>query len=385
MNTMMRKAPKTDANEIAAPVIERAVEQQVVLVLQGGGALGAYQAGVYQALMEGGIEPDWVIGTSIGAINGALIAGNEPKNRIARLREFWDGVARGHPLGNLWSSSIFGSGLANLTTFTCGIPGFFQLNPHALWGMQFPVGIERASYYSTDLLKATLSRLVDFDYVNHRHTRLTVGAVNVRTSEMCYFDSRDMDLAPAHVMASGALPPAFPAVCIDGEPYWDGGIYSNTPIEVVLDEQPRRSSLIFSVNMWQPRGSEPKTIWQVLGRQKDIQYASRGKSHVTRQAQIHRLRHVVRELTKHIPEARRDDPAVKELAAYGCSTVMHLVRFLSPQLDGEDHTKDIDFSRAGIRARWEAGHAHAQHVLLQKPWRCHVDPLQGVLIHESSE
>jgi NTE family protein len=285
----------------------------------------------------------------------------------------------------LLSSSVFGNTLANLTTFTRGIPGFFQLKPLAMWGLQFPVGIERASFYSTDLLKATLGRLVDFDYVNHRHTRLTVGAVNVRTSEMCYFDTRDMDLAPAHVMASGALPPAFPAVCINGEPYWDGGIYSNTPIEVVLDEQPRRSSLIFSVNMWQPRGSEPKTIWQVLGRQKDIQYASRGKSHVTRQAQIHRLRHVVRELTKHVPEARRDDPAVKELAAYGCSTVMHLVRFLSPQLDGEDHTKDIDFSRAGIRARWEAGHTHAQHVLLQKPWQCHVDPLQGVLIHESSE
>jgi NTE family protein len=385
MNTMVRKAPKADARETAASVTEHGVNKQVVLVLQGGGALGAYQAGVYQALMEGGIEPNWVIGTSIGAINGALIAGNEPQNRVARLREFWDSVANGHPLGELWSSSPFGSALANLNTFICGIPGFFQLNPHAAFGVQFPVGIERASYYSTNALKATLGRMVDFDYLNRKHTRLTVGAVNVRTSEMCYFDSRNMGLAPAHVMASGALPPAFPAVCIDGEPYWDGGIYSNTPIEVVLDERPRRNSLIFSVNMWQPRGSEPKTIWQVLGRQKDIQYASRGKSHVARQAQIHRLRHVIRELTKHIPEARRDDPAVKDLADYGCSTVMHLVRFLSPQLDGEDHTKDIDFSRAGIRARWEAGHTHGQHVLSQKPWQCHVDPLQGILIHESSE
>ena len=385
MNTMVRKAPKAATKETVAPATERAVERQVVLVLQGGGALGAYQAGVYQALMEGGVAPDWVIGTSIGAINGALIAGNEPQNRVARLREFWDGVGNGHPLGDLWASSIFGSALANLNTFVNGIPGFFQANPHAAWGMQLPVGIERAAYYSTDPLKATLGRLVDFDYLNHKHTRLTVGAVNVRTSEMRYFDSRDMDLAPAHVMASGALPPAFPAVCIDGEPYWDGGIYSNTPIEVVLDERPRRDSLIFSVNMWQPRGSEPKTIWQVIGRQKDIQYASRGKSHVARQAQIHRLRHVIRELAKHIPEKERDDPTVKELAAYGCSTTMHLVRFLSPRLDGEDHTKDIDFSRAGIGNRWRAGYAHAQHVLSEKPWQCHVDTLQGVVIHESSE
>jgi NTE family protein len=387
MNTMVRKAPNREvvAKETTALATERAVKQQVVLVLQGGGALGAYQAGVYQALTEGGIEPDWVIGTSIGAINGALIAGNEPQNRVRRLREFWDSVVAAQPLGALWSAAIFGNTLANLNTIISGIPGFFQLNPHAALGMQFPVGIERASYYSTNALKTTLARLVDFDYLNHRQTRLTVGAVNVRTSEMRYFDSRDIELTPAHIMASGALPPAFPAVCIDGDPYWDGGIYSNTPIEVVLDERPRRDSLIFSVNMWQPRGSEPKTIWQVVGRQKDIQYASRGKSHVARQEQIHRLRHVIRELTKHIPEARRDDPAVKELADYGCSTVMHLVRFLSPQLDGEDHTKDIDFSRAGIKARWDAGHAHGQHVLSQKPWQCHVDPLQGVLIHESSE
>ena len=385
MTTMLRKAPETKAKDTKAPATERATQQQVVLVLQGGGALGAYQAGVYQALMEGGVEPDWVIGTSIGAINGALIAGNEPQNRVARLREFWESVANGHPLGEMWSSSILGNALTNLNTFVHGVPGFFQANPLALWGMHFPVGIERASYYTTDLLKATLNRLVDFDYVNHRHTRLTVGAVNVRTSELRYFDSRDMDLATAHIMASGALPPAFPAVCIDGEPYWDGGIYSNTPIEVVLDERPRRDSLIFSVNMWQPRGSEPETIGQVLGRQKDIQYASRGKSHVARQEQIHRLRHVIRELAKHIPEERREDPMVKELAAYGCSTIMHLVRFLSPRLDGEDHTKDIDFTRAGIGTRWRAGYAHAQHVLSQKPWQCQVDMLQGVVIHESSE
>jgi NTE family protein len=234
MNTMVRKTPRAEGKETAASAAEHGAKPQVVLVLQGGGALGAYQAGVYQALTEGGVEPDWVIGTSIGAINGALIAGNEPKNRIDRLQDFWDSIVRGHPLGNVWSSSLFGSGLANMTTFMCGIPGFFQLNPLAALGMQFPVGIERASYYSTDLLKATLARLVDFNYVNDKHTRLTVGAVNVRTSEMCYFDTRNMDLAPAHIMASGALPPAFPAVCIDGEPYWDGGIYSNTPIEVVL-------------------------------------------------------------------------------------------------------------------------------------------------------
>ena len=365
---------------------KRAFGDQIVLVLQGGGALGAYQAGVYQALMEGGVEPDWVIGTSIGAINGALIAGNAPQNRIARLKEFWDGVGRKNALDHFWpqdwQTAVFGNTLANFSTVMSGIPGFFAPNPQAAWGPTFPLGIERASYYTTDPLKATLARLVDFDWLNRRQVRLSVGAVNVRTSDMRYFDSQDMALAPAHIMASGALPPAFPAVTIDGESYWDGGIYSNTPIEVVLADVPRRNSLIISVNVWQPAGARPTTIQQVMARQKDIQYASRGRSHVARQAQIHRLRHVVRELVSRLPAEQRDDPVVKDLAEYGCGSLMHLVRLLSPRLDGEDHTKDIDFTRAGIEGRWKAGHDHARKVLAEKPWEAEVDALAGIVIHE---
>jgi NTE family protein len=366
----------------STPAQERAVKEQVVLVLQGGGALGAYQAGVYQALMEGGIEPDWVIGTSIGAINGAIIAGNAPQNRIARLHEFWSGVGRQSPVDQLWPAAMFGNVLANMSTVLSGIPGFFRPNPQAIWGPTFPLGIEQASYYSTDPLRETLGRLVDFDYLNAGHVRFSVGAVNVRTSEMRYFDSATMPLAPSHVMASGALPPAFPAVTIDGESYWDGGIYSNTPIEVVLDDVPRRNSLIFSVNVWQPAGEHPTTIQQVMARQKDIQFASRGKSHVARQAQIHRLRHVVRELALRLPAEQRGDPVVQDLAEYGCGTLMHVVRLLSPRLDGEDHTKDIDFTRIGIESRWKAGHDHAREVLARKPWQGTVDTLAGVVIHE---
>jgi NTE family protein len=381
----MTPLPSTLSKTETAPAKERAIKEQVVLVLQGGGALGAYQAGVYQALMEGGIEPDWVIGTSIGAINGALIAGNEPANRIARLREFWDGVGRKDVLDHLWPSSMFGNSLANLSTIMSGIPGFFTPNPQAIWGPAFPLGIDKAAYYSTEPLKQTLGRLVDFDCLNKRRVRLSVGAVNVRSSEMRYFDTQAMPLADAHIMASGALPPAFPAVTIDGESYWDGGIYSNTPIEVVLDDVPRRSSLIFSVNVWQPSGTHPTTIQQVMARHKDIQFASRGKTHVARQAQIHQLRHVVRELANRLSPEMRADPVVQDLAEYGCGTLMHLVRLLSPRLDGEDHTKDIDFSRSGIEKRWKAGHDHARKVLAEKPWESKADTLAGVVIHEASE
>jgi NTE family protein len=194
-----------------------------------------------------------------------------------------------------------------------------------------------------------------------------------------------MTLGPEHVMASGALPPGFPAVRVDGEPYWDGAIYSNTPVEVVLDDNPRRDSLIFSVNVWQPHGNEPQSLWQVLTRQEEIVYSSRAKSHVARQEQIHRLRHIITQLSSMLPEEKRADPAVRKLSAYGCRTTMHIVNLLAPRLDNEDHTKAIDFSRAGIRARWQAGLNQARRMLAERPWLGQFDPLHGVIVHESVE
>jgi len=354
---------------------------QTVLVLQGGGALGAYQAGVYQGLSEAGIEPDWVIGTSIGAINAALIAGNKPAHRLERLRAFWERVChRSHAATDFMA--MFGSAFANWSVLLNGVPDFFRPNPLALWGIHYPHVPGQAAFYSTEMLKQTLGSLVDPGELNGGKTRLTVGAVNVGTGKMRYFDSRTMPIEIAHVMASGALPPAFPAVEIDGEHYWDGGVYSNTPIEVVFDDNPRRDSLIFSVNLWQPDGTAPETIWQVLSRQKDIQYSSRGLSHVARQQQIHRLRHVIRELAKRLPKDKAKDPAVSELAAYGCGTNMHLVRLLAPRLMSDDHTKDIDFSHEGIGARWQAGYDCVKRTIAREPWNCEIDALTGVLIHE---
>ena len=359
------------------------VPGQVVLVLQGGGALGAYQVGVFQALHEGGIEPDWVIGTSIGAINGAIIAGNPPPQRMARLEAFWDRLRHGSEiqLPPLWPG--LGNLFANISTVTQGIPAFFSPRTPAWGGLHAQVGVESAAYYSTEPLRETLSALVDFGCVNAKGTRLTVGAVNVRTGAMRYFDSREEALCLEHVMASGALPPAFPAIRVEGVPYWDGGIYSNTPIEAVLDDRPRRDSVIFAVNVWQPSGPEPESIWQVMGRQKDIQYASRADSHIARQKQIHRLRHVVRELTRHMPQDKCDAPEVRELASWGCGTTMHVVRLDAPRVEGEDHTKDIDFTASGIRARWQAGYAEAKQMVERAPWRAPIDPMEGVIVHQA--
>ena len=358
---------------------------QIVLVLQGGGALGSYQAGVYQALHEAGIEPDWIIGTSIGAINAGLIAGNAPQNRLARLRQFWKKMEQ----SPVWSFGDIFPGvdekLSYWSTVTNGIPGFFQPNPFAHAGDSFPLGAENAGYYLTQPLERTLNELVDFDLVNRCSPRLTVGAAHVGSSQMRYFDSRDCTLGVKHIMASGALPPAFPAVRIDGELYWDGGILSNTPTEAVFDDNPREDSLIFSVHLWNPAGAEPGTMAEVLNRHKDVQYSSRITSHIARQQQTHRLRHIINQLAARLPEAERNSEAVRELASYGCQTRMHVVQLLAPPLDRDNHTKDIDFSPSGIMQRWDAGYAHTREVLERSPWVGEFDPLEAVVLHEQME
>lgn len=355
---------------------------QVILVFQGGGALGAYQGGVYQALHEAQIEPNWVIGTSIGAINAAIIVGNDYAQRLDRIREFWNQMQRKASWGAAPFALMGGNIAAQMMTIFGGLAGYFTPNQALAWGLHASVGVEKAAFYTVDALRETLSGVVDFKRINSAQPRLTVGAVNVRSGKMHYFDSRVMPVTLNHILASGALPPAFPAIRIDGDPYWDGGIYSNTPIETVFDDNPRRDSVVFTVQVWHAAGPEPQSLWQVLNRQKDIQYASRADSHIARQEHIHRLRHIVRELVRRMPEQQRQSPEVKELAAWGCGTFMHIVRLNAPRLDHEDHLRDIDFTSMGIRARWEAGYADTMRTLERRPWAAPIDPMVGIAVHE---
>ena len=345
---------------------------QLVLVMQGGGALGAYHGGVYEAMHEAGLEPDWVIGTSIGAINGVLIAANRREARLERLRGWWRRLEQLAP-----------GPFSTFATIARGIPGFFTPRPPLVGGLTAPVGVDLASYYSTGPLRDTLAGFVELEALG-RPTRLTVGSVKVAKGEMRYFDSRDMRLSLDHVMASGALPPGFAAVRIDGEAYWDGGLYSNTPMEVVFEDDPRRDSLIFDANVWQPTGPEPDSLWQVLAREKDIRYASRADSHIARQKQIHHLRRVIRELASHVTPEERSQAHVRKLDSWGCNTTMHVVRLLAPALSSEDYWKDIDFSAGGIQARWQAGLDDARRMIERAPWQAPVDPMEGVAVHELS-
>ena len=357
-------------------------ERQVVLVLQGGGALGAYQAGVYEAMHEAGVEPDWVIGTSIGAINAALIVGNAPERRVERLHAFWNTVAH-KGLSAIWPGLPgLPTAWTTLSAVGQGLPGFFAPNLSAWLSPHLPLDEDATGYYHTTALRDTLSALVEGDRLNANAPRLTVGAVNVRAGEMRYFDSRDESLDLRHVLASGALPPAFAPVRIGDELYWDGGIYSNTPVEAVFDDNPRRSSLVFAVQLWQPQGDAPRSMWQVSGRQKEIQFSSRVNSHVRRQAQIHQLRHIVRELTRALPATVLARPELREMAGYGCGTVMHLMRLVAPRLPDEDHTKDMDFNTSRIRTRWQAGLSDARRMIAQQAWLAPVGPMDGLVVHD---
>ncbi|WP_194792835.1 patatin-like phospholipase family protein [Caenimonas koreensis] len=339
------------------------------LVLQGGGALGAYQAGVYEALLESDNQLDWVAGVSIGAINAALIAGNPPGQRVARLREFWELVSSSPaqsvstPLGdraalNQWSA---------ITGALFGIPGFFRprMDPTLLLGGAAPV----LSFYDIAPLKATLERLVDFDRINHDGMRLSVGAVNVRTGNSIYFDNTTHKIGVEHIMASGALPPGFPPVHIDGEDYWDGGILSNTPLQYVLDMAARTKPLVvLQVDLFSARGPMPKTLSEVIERQKDITYSSRTRMNTSTLAANVNLQQALADLIDKLPAKLRNDPSVAALCGHMKHKPVDIVHLIYRDKPYELDSKDYEFSRAMVTEHWEAGMRDMRSTVAHPEW-----------------
>ena len=337
----------------------------IALLLQGGGALGAYQAGVYEALVQSGIHPDWVAGISIGAINSALIAGNPPERRVEKLREFWERV----------TSDVFGSwpqdfltplakgdwvrGLMNQisanSAMLSGASGFFA--PRLLSPWLHPTGsIEATSFYDASALRSTLESLVDFDRINAREMRFSVGAVNVRSGNFVYFDSTTHTIRPEHVMASGALPPAFAAVEIDGERYWDGGLISNTPLQWVLDSTPRQDTLAFQVDLWSARGDFPGNMAEVETRQKEIQYSSRTRANTDQFKRAQRIRNTVAALLESLPDNLKDEPNAKLLGSIAGRKVYNMVHLIYRAKNYEGNSKDYEFSRSSMETHWRAGY-----------------------------
>lgn len=357
--------------------------EHIALILQGGGALGAYQAGVYEGLCKIPTEPRWVAGVSIGAINAALIVGNEPQRRLERLQEFWNLVTSGSglfaPVFNAqWSS--FHQLSASIAAIV-GVPGFYK--PWPLPPMLQPEGTKAAiSYYDTAPLRQTLERLVDFDLINSGRVRLSVGAVNVRTGNAEYFDNTKQIITPEHIMASGALPPAFAPVLIDGEYYWDGGIVSNTPLQYVLDNCELKKTMAVQVDLFSARGALPRNMETVLSRQKDIQYSSRTRSNTDRATELHRYKQSVHRLLGKLPAALKQDAEVKQLLDATRTAHVDIVHLIYRQNSFELESKDYEFSRATMQTHWEAGLCDMQRTVDHPEWLRMASSNSGVTVYD---
>jgi NTE family protein len=343
--------------------------ERIALLLQGGGALGSYQAGVYQALEEANLQPDWIAGISIGAVNSALIAGNPPERRVERLREFWEAIST-PPLGIPYLKSVelddstrrFVNQTRALGILLFGAPHFFT--PRSPLAFFFPgVGPEAVSFYDTAPLKATLERLVDFDRINADLMHLSVGAVNVRTGNFVYFDSKTNHIGPSHIIASGSLPPGFPPTEIEGEHYWDGGLVSNTPLQYVLDARPRQDTLAFQVDLWNAEGNLPGDLAEAQVRQKEIQYSSRTRAATQQYKSAQKLRLAVANVIKDLPEEARNTPDVKMLEQEADDKVCNIVHLIYRAKSYQGIAKDFEFSRRTMEEHWISGYDDAVRAL----------------------
>ena len=339
------------------------------LVLQGGGALGAYQAGVFEALVESDSKLDWVAGVSIGAINAALIAGNPPDQRVAKLREFWELLSSGpaQRLPVTWGDRAVLNQWSAASAALVGIPGFFRprLDPSLLLGGAAKV----LSYYDTAPLQATLERMVDFDRINRREIRLSVGAVDVRSGNSIYFDNTLQRIGVEHIMASGALPPGFPPVHIDGHDYWDGGILSNTPLQYVLDTFPRSQRLVvLQVDLFSARGPMPATLSEAIERQKDITYSSRTRMNTDALAANVNLQQALADLILKLPRALQADPSVAALRLHLTHKPVDIVHLIYRDKEYELDSKDYEFSRAMVMEHWEAGARDMRNTIAHPEW-----------------
>jgi NTE family protein len=381
---MDARTPETDSQTIAARQWRPERCDRVALVLQGGGALGAYQAGVYEALHEAGLEPDWLCGVSIGAINSAIIAGNPVERRLENLRAFWDRVTSRKvwhytPDGDIYRKAR--NMTSSMMTTVLGQPGFFK--PHQVTPWFSPAGAATAtSYYDTTPLRETLLELVDFDLINARKVHFAVGAVNVLTGNFLYFDNAKEFIEPEHVMASGALPPALPMVRIGTDHFWDGGIVSNTPLQHLLDQDDRLNSLVFQVDLFSARGTLPRDIQEVMARHKDIVYSSRTRYNTTVHARMNELKTSLYKALAKVPEGQLSDEERKMRDHLADLPEIAILQLIYQQKAYEGHAKDHEFSATSMREHWQSGLDDTRRTLRRRDWLTMPPQGAGVVIYD---
>jgi NTE family protein len=357
---------------------------RIALVLQGGGALGAYQAGVYQALQEAGLEPDWVSGVSIGAINGAIIAGNPPALRLQRLRTFWERITE----RKIWNYTPDGdvfrrtrNAASSWLTILHGQPGFFTPTHPSPW-LSFPGARTATSYYDSAPLRETLLELVDFSLINQKETRLAVGAVNVLDGNFAYFDNALDTIEPEHVMASGALPPALPMVKIGTDHFWDGGIVSNTPLQHLLDQDDCVNTLVFQVDLFSARGALPRDIQDVMARHKDIVYSSRTRYNTDVYRRIHTWKTRLRDALQKVPADRLTDEERRLKDELADLPEIAILQLIYQQKSYEGHAKDYEFSGTSMREHWTSGYEDTMRTLKHRHWIAMPPEGDGIVVHD---
>lgn len=358
--------------------------EKTVLVLQGGGALGAYRAGAYEALCDAGHMPSWVAGISIGSVNAAIIAGNPPDKRASRLREFWDRVSSwllARPLSNDDNSRrVFNEASAALAA-TGGVPGFFE--PRVPPAVLMPQGTPEAiSVYDTSPLRATLLELVDFDLLNSGPVRMSLGAVQVKTGNMKYFDTaRGQTIGPEHVMASGALPPGFPPIEIDEQPYWDGGLVSNTPLQFVLEKSgPREDMVVFQIDLFSAKGPVPQNLFEIAQREKEIRYSSRTRLNTDIFCELQAIRRAIRRLRPTLAEQLASNADWQLLDRLSCNAAITIVQLIHRRAAYWTQSNDYEFSRFTMEEHWASGRADVEHTLNHPEWKNRTPPEQGVKV-----
>ncbi|MGX9431516.1 patatin-like phospholipase family protein [Bradyrhizobium sp. LeoA1S1] len=383
---MDARSPRFDEQETATSHRGWRPERcdRVALVLQGGGALGAYQAGVYQALHEAGIEPDWICGVSIGAINSAIIAGNPPERRLERLHTFWDRITS----RKIWHYTPDGDIFRKARNFTSsfmttvlGQPGFFA--PHTTNPWLSPAGARTAtSYYDTAPLRKSLLELVDFERINSKRMRFAVGAVNVLSGNFIYFDNAHDEIIPEHIMASGALPPALPMVKVGTDHFWDGGIVSNTPLQHLLDQVDSLNSLVFQVDLFSARGVLPRDIHDVMARHKDIMYSSRTRYNTDMYRKTHNLRARLYKALSKIPNEQLSEEERQLRDSNSALPSIAILQLIYQQKAYEGHAKDHEFSGTSMREHWMSGHEDTKRTLMRRDWIKMPDAGMGIVVHD---
>jgi NTE family protein len=357
---------------------------RVALVLQGGGALGAYQAGVYQALHEADIEPNFVSGVSIGAINAAIIAGNSRQKRLQRLRQFWETITERKiwhytPDGDIFRKAR--NAASSWATITMGQPGFFKPRECNPW-FSFTGAQNALSYYDSEPLRETLLELVDFSLINDKVTGFAVGAVNVLSGNFIYFDNKREEILPEHVMASGALPPALPMIKIGTDHYWDGGIVSNTPLQHLLEQETTENTLVFQVDLFSSRGSLPRDIQEVMARHKDIMYSSRTRYNTDVFRRIHSWKMKLKNVLEKVPEEELSDSERKLKAELNDLPEIAILHLIYQQKAYEGHAKDYEFSGTSMREHWQSGYEDTKRTLKRRDWLSMPAEGAGIVVHD---